>query len=371
MRAALRFGFGTASLLAGGWVLRALHGAPAALGATPAEIEAVARRSPNFQDGAFVNSDPASGISLDREEQREIIWDLIGSRGTSRPRGPIPVMEPAAADPPATRLCVCWFGHSSALIEIDGYRVLADPVWSRRCSPSQTVGPERMHEVPVPLEALAAVDAVLISHDHYDHLDHDTIIGLARTQRAPFVVPLGVGAHLRKWGVAENRIVELDWNESHRIGELALVCTPARHFSGRLFTRNTTLWASWVITGPRHRAFFGGDTGYTKSFAEIGMDHGPFNLTLLPIGAYHPAWPDIHMNPEEAVRAHLDVADADSGLLVPIHWATFRLAPHPWAEPVERLLRAADPAGVRVVVPRPGQRIDADTTPSVDPWWQL
>ncbi len=132
------------------------------------------------------------------------------------------------------------------------------------------------------------------------------------------------------------------------------MCTPARHFSGRLFSRNTTLWASWVIAGPRHRAFFGGDTGYTKSFAEIGLDHGPFDLTLLPIGAYHPAWPDIHMNPEEAVRAHLDVAEADSGLLVPIHWATFRLAPHPWAEPVERLLRAADPAGVRVVVPRPG-----------------
>ncbi len=116
------------------------------------------------------------------------------------------------------------------------------------------------------------------------------------------------------------------------------MCTPARHFSGRLFTRNTTLWASWVIAGPRHRAFFGGDTGYTKSFAEIGADHGPFDLTLLPIGAYHPAWPDIHMNPEDAVRAHLDVAEAGSGLLVPIHWATFRLAPHPWAEPVERLL---------------------------------
>jgi hypothetical protein len=253
VRAALRFGFGTASLLAGGWVLRALQGAPAALGASPAEIESVARRSPNFSDGVFVNIDPASGISLDREEQRQIIWDLIGSRGRG-PRGRIPVAVPAPADPAATRLSACWFGHSSALIEIDGYRVLADPVWSRRCSPSQTVGPERMHEVPVPLEGLAAMDAVLISHDHYDHLDIDTIIGLARTQRAPFVVPLGVGAHLRKWGIPEARIVELDWHESHRIGELTLVCTPARHFSGRLFSRNTTLWASWVIVGPKHRA---------------------------------------------------------------------------------------------------------------------
>jgi L-ascorbate metabolism protein UlaG (beta-lactamase superfamily) len=370
MRAALRFGFGTASLLAGGWVLRAMHGAPAALGATPAEIEAVARRSPHFSDGAFVNIDPASPVSLEREEQRQIVWDLIGSRSTARPPTPIPVVATDAGDPEAQRLAVCWFGHSSALMEIDGYRILADPIWSRRCSPSQTVGPERMHEVPVALERLAAVDAVIISHDHYDHLDMDTIVSLARMQRAPFVVPLGVGAHLRKWGIPDGRIVELDWHESHRIGELTLICTPARHFSGRLFTRNTTLWASWVIAGPQHRAFFGGDTGYTKSFTEIGADHGPFDVTLLPIGAYHPAWPDIHMNPEEAVRAHLDMAQPDTGLLVPIHWATFRLAPHPWSEPVERLLKAADAQGVQVAVPRPGQRVQAQPEPTLDPWWR-
>jgi L-ascorbate metabolism protein UlaG (beta-lactamase superfamily) len=136
-------------------------------------------------------------------------------------------------------------------------------------------------------------------------------------------------------------------------------------------TRDTTLWASWVIAGPQHRAFFGGDTGYSKSFAQIGVDHGPFDLTLLPIGAYHPAWPDIHMNPEEAVRAHLDIAEADSGLLVPIHWATFRLAPHPWAEPVERLLAAADPAHVRAVVPKPGERVDSETARDSEAWWRL
>jgi L-ascorbate metabolism protein UlaG (beta-lactamase superfamily) len=370
VRAALRLGFGTASLLAGSWVMRALHGAPAALGASPAEIQVVAERSPNYRDGVFVNIDPASTIELDREQQWLLVRELVGSRDHTRPPGPIPVVTPAPVEAAGAELAVSWYGHSTALIELDGYRVLADPVWSRRCSPSRTVGPQRMHEVPLPLEALPAVDAVLISHDHYDHLDIDTIIGLARTQRCPFFVPLGVGAHLRKWGIPEGRVVELDWNESSQIGELTLVCTPARHFSGRLFSRNTTLWASWVITGPRHRAFFGGDTGYTKSFAEIGMDHGPFDVTLLPIGAYHPAWPDIHMNPEEAVRAHLDVAEADSGLLVPIHWATFRLAPHPWAEPAERLLRAADLAGVHAVVPKPGQRVDIDTS-SVEPWWQL
>jgi L-ascorbate metabolism protein UlaG (beta-lactamase superfamily) len=372
VRAALRFGFGSASLLAGGWVLRALHGAPLALGATPAEIAAVAQRSSNFKDGVFVNIDPASMISLDREQRRLLVRELLLGRDSGRPGVAIPVVTPPPAEAAASAgLAVSWYGHATALIEVDGYRVLTDPIWSRRCSPSHTVGPERMHDVPVALEALPAVDAILVSHDHYDHLDIDTIIGLARTQRAPFCVPLGVGAHLRKWGIPEERIVELDWHESHRLGDLTVVCTPARHFSGRLFARNTTLWASWVISGPRHRAFFGGDTGYTKSFADIGAEHGPFDLTLLPIGAYHPAWPDIHMNPEEAVRAHLDISDAASGLLVPIHWATFRLAPHPWAEPVHRLLAAADPEGLKVAVPRPGERVEKQAAQPPDPWWQL
>lgn len=385
LRAALRFGVRSTSLLAGGWLLRALSGTAAAVGASPREIRPVVQRSPQYTGEVFVNIEPASpGISMDREARRLLVSEMFGSRrarkeqsgrgarkeqngrGSSWPVGPIPLAEPV--DGPAGECAVSWYGHSSALVEVDGYRVLADPIWSRRCSPSRVVGPQRLHEPPLALDELPAIDAVLISHDHYDHLDIDTVIGLARTQRAPFVVPLGIGAHLRKWGIPESRIVELDWNESHRIGELTLVCTPARHFSGRTLRRNTTLWASWVIAGPRHRAFFGGDTGYTKSFAEIGADHGPFNLTLLPVGAYHPAWPDIHMNPEEAVRAHLDITE--SGLLVPIHWATFRLAPHPWAEPVQRLLAAADPAGVQVAVPRPGQRVDHQS-PALDPWWQL
>lgn len=368
LRVAVRFGFGTASVLAGGWVLRALQGTPASLGATPAEVTSVARRSPHFRDGKFVNLEPPSGITMDREVQRTLLRDLANTGSRGKPPGPIPLADAPPADTAALPAAASWFGHSSVLIEVDGYRVLADPVWSRRCSPSRAVGPQRMHEVPLALEALPAVDAIVISHDHYDHLDIDTIVALARTQRSPFVVPLGIGAHLRKWGIPESRIVELDWHEAHHIGELTLVCTPARHFSGRLFTRDTTLWASWVVTGPTRRAFFGGDTGYTKSFTEVGAEYGPFDLTLLPIGAYHPAFADVHMNPEEAVRAHRDLADPDS-LMVPIHWATFRLAPHPWSEPAERLVAAAQAERVRIAVPIPGARVNPEST--LQPWWRM
>jgi L-ascorbate metabolism protein UlaG (beta-lactamase superfamily) len=369
LRGALRLAVGTVSLATGGWVLRALHGTPAALGAQPSEIRGVAERSPHYHDGVFVNLEPAS-LNIDTEEQRNILWELISGRAAGRPATDIPLItpEPRAFEAPAGRIAVSWLGHSTALLEIDGYRVLTDPVWSERCSPSDVVGPGRMHPPPVPLDALPALDAIVVSHDHYDHLDTDTIIALARTQWAPFVVPLGVGAHLREWGIPDERIIELDWNERAQIDELTLICTPARHFSGRFLNRNVTLWASWAIIGPAHRAYFGGDTGYTKSFAEIGEEHGPFDVTLMPVGAYNTVWPDIHMNPEDAVQAHVDV---NGGLLVPIHWCTFRLAPHPWAEPIERLLAAAAAANVAVAVPKPGGRVDPTATAEFEPWWRL
>ncbi|MBV8964903.1 MAG: MBL fold metallo-hydrolase [Mycobacteriaceae bacterium] len=367
LASALRLGIGTATLLAGGWALRALRGAPAALGAGPLEIHPVAQGSPNYRDGAFVNTDPTSMIEVNRQEQRILLREMLRGR-SGRPDGDIPLAHPDALGAPPAALAVTWFGHATALLEIDGYRVLTDPVWSERCSPSHTVGPQRMHPPPIPLESLPAVDAIVISHDHYDHLDLDTVVALARTQRAPFFVPLGVGAHLRSWGVPGERIVELDWGQDGSVADLTLVCTPARHFSGRFISRNTTLWASWVLAGPQHRAYFAGDTGYATSFADIGAQHGPFDITLMPVGAYNALWPDIHMNPEDAVRAHRDV---NGRLLVPIHWCTFRLAPHPWAEPVERLLDAAQQAGVDAAVPKPGYRVDPSNLPVLEPWWRL
>lgn len=366
---ALRLAAGTATLAAGGWALRALRETPAALGAGAAALHAAATGSPNYRGGVFHNLEPASAIRLDNEENRLVLFDMFSSGSVSRPAATVPLADP----PPylrADELAVTWLGHATALVEIDGYRVLTDPVWGDRCSPSRTVGPQRLHPAPLPLESLPALDAVVISHDHYDHLDMSTVRALARTQRAPFVVPLGVGAHLREWGLAPERIIELDWHAESRIGDLRLVCAPARHFSGRFLSRNNTLWSSWAILGPQHRVFFGGDSGYARSFAETGSAHGPFDLTLLPIGAYNKSWPDIHMNPEEAVAVHRDLS-GDGGVMVPIHWATFRLAPHPWAEPVERLLAAAAEAGVAVSIPRPGGRVLPAEPSELDPWWRL
>lgn len=370
LRAAVRLATGTASLAAGGWLLRALHDAPEALGAHPAAIRAITQGSPNFRDGVFANVDPSAVLSLDREQLRLLAGEIIGSRAVTRPGVPIPLAEPPVTNGALGPLAVSWYGHSTALLEIDGYRVLTDPVWSNRCSPSDLVGPQRLHPAPVQLEALPAVDAVVISHDHYDHLDIGTIIRLARTQRAQFFVPLGVGEHLRSWGIAQKRIVELDWYQQAQVDGLTVACTPARHFSGRFLDRNVTLWASWVLAGPNHRVYFGGDTGYAKSFTRIGAEYGPFDLTLMPIGGYSAAWPDLHMNPEEAVRAHLEIVNPQSGVLVPIHWCTFRLAPHPWAEPIERLVAAAAAAQVRLATPKPGGLVDPLQPPGVDPWWR-
>jgi L-ascorbate metabolism protein UlaG (beta-lactamase superfamily) len=252
------------------------------------------------------------------------------------------------------------------LLEIDGHRVLADPMWSERASPSRTVGPRRLHPAPTGLDRLPAVDAVLISHDHYDHLDKATVATLAALGDAPFVVPLGIGGHLRRWGVPAARIVELGWGEATRVGDLTLTCVECRHFSGRRTARNTTQWSAWTVAGPEHRAYFGGDTGYTAAFSRTGAALGPFDLTLLPIGAYADLWPDVHMTPEEAVRAHRDLR---GGLLVPVHWATFDLGFHTWAEPVRRLLSAAAEADVPIALPRPGQRIDARTPGRQVDWW--
>jgi L-ascorbate metabolism protein UlaG (beta-lactamase superfamily) len=321
-------------------------------------------RSTHFDGKVFHNSTPSSVMPPD--SARKIFREMVFGKEKRRPAQPVPIVTPAFGAA-AEGLNAVWFGHASTLVEIEGRRVLIDPVWSPRCSPSQKVGPKRLHPMPIALEELPTLDAVVISHDHYDHLDMATIIALNRSGTAPFLVPLGVGAHLRRWGVPDERIIELDWDEEAVVSGLRFVATEARHFSGRGFTRNETLWGSWVIAGREHRVFYTGDTGYFPGFAEMGTQHGPFDLTLIQIGAYSPYWPDIHMTPEEAIQTHIDLR---GGLLIPVHWATFNLALHAWSDPVDRIWRGAKEKEVGLSIPRPGERVDAQEPLEVDGWWQ-
>ncbi|WP_432760917.1 MBL fold metallo-hydrolase [Nocardia cyriacigeorgica] len=373
-----RIATGAAGALGLTWVARAVWGLPTAMGASISAIQPYATGATSYRNRQFHNTEPSSQIAPGAAPS--LLRSFLTQRHAGRPARPVPLVTPQLPAQ-AADLAVTWYGHATALIEVDGYRILTDPVWSERVSPSPLVGPARLHPVPAPLSELPPVDAVIISHDHYDHLDAATVRALVAGQSAPFVVPVGIGAHLRHWGVPDQRIVELDWGGSISLSELGrardgedltITCVEARHFSGRGLIRNTTLWASWSLAGPTRRVYFGGDTGYTKAFAEAGTTLGPFDLTLLPIGAYDERWTDVHMNPEEAVRAHADLCAGDPahGLLVPIHWATFNLAFHGWSEPVQRMVTAARAAGTTVAVPKPGERLDPDDLPSGQLWWK-
>jgi L-ascorbate metabolism protein UlaG (beta-lactamase superfamily) len=333
--------------------------------------EARMQASPHWQDGVFVNALPRrDNLSL------AVIWNVLTGGSHREPESAPPIFDLTADDfsvAPASGLRVTWLGHSSLLLELDGSRLLLDPIWSKRASPFSFAGPARFHRPPLPLAELLKldIDAVVISHNHYDHLDEDTIRALGRKTGLRFLVPLGVGAHLVDWGIAAARITELDWWEETAVGELRLVATPARHFSGRSITfsdEDETLWAGWAFLGPRHRAFFSGDTAMFPGFAEIGERLGPFDLTMMEVGAYNPNWADVHMGPEQAVEAHRMVRGR---ILLPVHWGTFNLATHSWIEPIERTLAAADLAQVPVLSPRPGESLEPARVPDREriAWW--
>lgn len=346
-----------------------------ALGASRDQIAERTAGSRFAVDGVFANREAAF---VGRGPDASTLLEM--ARRPGQPSAPIPVLTPTFDDEPAD-LAVTWLGHASNLVEIDGVRVLTDPVFSARCSPSQTVGPKRMHAAPLTVGALPPIDVVLISHDHYDHLDTATVDALAAMHpQARFVAPIGVDAHLISWGIPPERIDVADWYERVTLDirgtELRFHATSARHFSGRGLVRNLTQWVSWAVVGPRHRFFFSGDTGFTERYAETGDLLGPFDLTLIAVGAYGDQWPDIHVNPEEALSIHhlLNPHAARDALLLPIHWGTFNLALHSWADPIQRLLTAAGTAGVPVVVPRPGGTADVgkrNGTAFDDPtWWE-
>ena len=288
------------------------------------------------------------------------------------PRGPLPSMNPLEtwARPSASGLRATWLGHSTVLLELDGLRVLTDPVWGKRASPSSIVGPRRFQPVPVSLKKMPDIDLVVISHDHYDHLDYPTIRELARL-KVPFVTSLGVGAHLELWGVQPERITELDWWETYLLPNtgLSVTAAPSQHFSGRgLKDRNATLWSSMMIRSPRHAVFFSGDTGLTSEYQLIRERLGPFDLVMLEVGAFHPAWGDIHLGPANALEA---LALLGGGPFLPVHWGTFSLAMHAWDQPAEALLEWGPKADAQLVMPRLGEPIEPAHAERVEPWWRV
>ncbi len=325
-----------------------------------------ASRSPEFRDGKFHNPQPTR---MTTGSYRKMARRQFFGREQRAPVGTIPVVTRMRSDyakPPASGLRATWIGWASVLVEIDGRIVLTDPVWSVRCSPSTLVGPKRFHPPPIAIDDLPAVDLVVISHDHYDHLDMPTVRALA-SRGTHFAVPLGIGAHLQRWSVPPAQIHEMDWNETLAFNDLTITATPARHYSGRNpLHGNETLWSSWVIKGPQHKIFFSGDSGYSATFAAIGAEHGPFDLTLIKIGASDPMWSEIHMTPEEAVQTNHDLRGR---VMLPVHWGTFNLAFHAWRDPVDRAVAAAAKNGVQIVVPKPGEFVEPSRTAVMDRWW--
>ena len=357
--------------IVGIFALSAVLSACASMGAAPkGERLTTMKESGNYKDGKFVNAQETQ-VMLDGT-----FWKTVGEWFNGDqvrvPESEVPLVEMDAdtydGDPPGG-FRVTWMGHNTVLVEMQGAKILTDPVFSKRVSPLKGVGPKRFHPSPMTVEALPFVDVVVISHDHYDHLDKESVQKL-EPKTGVFVVPLGVGAHLERWKIPAEKIVEMDWWQSTSIDGapgLEIACAPARHFSGRgLANRDETLWASFAFIGEGRRVYFGGDTGMHEGFAEIGERLGPFDVTLMPIGAYGPSWPSIHMDPEEAIEAHERVG---GDLMIPIHWGTFNLAYHSWTEPAQRLLVAARKSGAKIAVPRPGEAVTDTDESLVAVWW--
>lgn len=301
-------------------------------------------------------------------------WRLLGKflqkhpdREPAKALGPFSVDKAALQTIPPSFLRATWLGHSSLLLDVDGKRFLTDPLWYRRASPFSMWGPKRFFPNPLPVEDLPPIDAILLSHDHYDHLDKGSMLKLTE-KNIPVITMLGVGQRLLKWGVSKSLVTELDWWQSIQLGGHTITAAPARHFSGRwLGDRFTTLWGSFAIRGSKHNVYFGADSGYYNGFTTIGERLGPFDLAMLEIGAYNQEWEAIHMGPENAVQASLDLA---AKCLLPIHWGTFNLAFHSWTEPVERLLIAAEKRGVPLILPTPGETVTIHGEALNRAWWK-
>ena len=307
--------------------------------------------------GGFRNPWPGGALSRPAGLLKWLVVDRLTKRRPPDPDASVfPRATPAFATPRAARdeLTITWVGHASFLLQIGGLNILTDPMWSARASPVQWAGPRRWVPPGIPFAALPPIDAILLSHNHYDHLDVGTVRALAaRYPDARWLAPLGLQAVLERWDA--RRVLELDWWEETRLGDVAVGCTPAQHFSSRGFgDRNRTLWCGWSLAAPARRVFFAGDSGYHPAFGAIGDRFGPFHAVLVPIGAYEPRWfmRPVHMNPEEAVLAFRDThasrppLPGKRAVLVGMHWGTFKLTDEAMDEPPRRVATAWRAAGL-------------------------
>lgn len=327
------------------------------------------RASPNQVGGKFRNVQPTN-MDMPAGSLLSVMWEFIKGGEGREPKDTIPTVpfDVERWDAvPDSAMAVAWFGHSSLLLKMGGVTFLTDPVFGERASTFSFAGPKRFaYDTHMTAARLPKVDVVLLSHDHYDHLDHGTVLEL-RTVVERWVMPLGVGAHLEAWGVPAGRITEHDWWDQVTVDGVELTLTPTRHFSGRgLTNRFSTLWGAWVLKAGGKALYFGADSGPDTMFAEVGRLHGPFDLVLLECGAYNDNWADIHMRPEETVAAARDLG---AKVLMPIHWAKFSLAMHPWKEPVERLTVSARELGIPVLTPRIGRIVNGPDMGMSERWW--
>ncbi len=325
----------------------------------------------NYKDGIFINQIETT-MDMSFTNMVDVLYDVVKGNPERSPKSPQPVEKIDSADVAnsngeVTRLT--WFGHSAFLLEIDGKKLLLDPMLTDRPSPVSFMGPERYtKELPITPDKLPKIDAVLFSHDHYDHLDYKTILKI-KDKVNHFYVPLGVSVHLLAWGVPAEKISEYNWWDEAEHEGVKLVFAPARHFSGRGMTdRTTTLWGSWIIQGKTRKIYFSGDSGYGPHFKEIGEKLGPFDIAMLECGQYNERWKAFHMMPEETAQAAVDLK---AKVFIPIHWGSFTLALHSWKDPILRVTAMADKLQMPIATPKIGESIilENESYP-VAKWWE-
>lgn len=329
--------------------------------------------SPHFKDGVVQNILPTPRMekmfhpsNVGQMLRTSVEYLRPGVERVPRVAPPTVVPDVAALAARQPGLSVTWLGHSTMLVAIDGALFLTDPVFSERASPFQWAGPARFHAPPLRLHELPPLDAVVLSHDHFDHLDEAAVRRLFSTG-VRFVVPLGLGPTLLAWGLPPAQLTEVDWWERVEVAGVELCAAPARHFSGRsLKSANRTLWASWAFLGPRHRVWFSGDTGpFDDGVREIARRLGPFDLSMIETGAWHPSWGDIHLGPQQAMRMHQLLG---ARAFLPVHWGTFNLALHAWDEPILHVQELAAQVGAALLGPVAGQTVRPDEPGVAEAW---